>query len=274
MQLGLIAGQGSYPATVLREARKPENGVGRLVVAAFEGETDPAWVGDADAVAWFRVGQLGALLKFFRTEGVDRAIMAGQITPGRLFDLRPDWKALMLLARLKKRNAESLFGAVAGALEKEGVVLLPATTFMDSHLAGEGWIAGPRRDRRVRRDVEFGWPIAKAVSRMDIGQSIVVKKGTVLAVEGYDGTNATIKRGGALGKGEATLIKVSKPEQDMRFDVPVIGPQTLETAATAGVDTIICETKKTLLLEREALRQLAEERKLTIWGCRDSGTPE
>jgi DUF1009 family protein len=266
IKLGLIAGKGRYPETVMQQAMRPENGVSRLVVAAFEGETDPDWVAGADAVEWFRVGQLGKLLKFFREQEVTAAIMAGQITPGRLFDLRPDFKALLLLARLRKRNAETLFGAVAEALEEAGVQLLPATTFMDDFLAGEGLLAGPGRKKRIARDIEFGWPLAKQVSALDIGQSIVVKQGTVLAVEGYDGTNATIERGGRLGGGGSTLIKVSKPHQDMRFDVPVIGPQTLDVCADAGVDVIVCETKKTLLLEVERLRQLAQEKQITLWG--------
>ncbi len=245
---------------------RPERGIQRVVVAAFEGETDPDWVGKADAVEWFRVGQLGKMLRFFRQEQVDAALMAGQITPGRLFDLRPDMKALMLLARLRKRNAETLFGAVADAIEEAGVRLLPATTFMEDYLAGTGCLAGPERKRRVSRDFEFGWHLAKQVSALDIGQSMVVKRGTVLAVEGYDGTDATIQRGGELGGGGSTLIKVSKPGQDMRFDVPVIGTRTLEVCAAAGVDVIICEAKKTLLLEVETLRQLSQDKQISLWG--------
>lgn len=254
---------------------RPERGVGRVVVAAFEGETNPDWVDQADAVEWFRVGQLGKLLRFFRQEQVEAAMMAGQITPGRLFDLRPDMKALMLLARLRRRNAETLFGAVADAIEEAGVRLLPATTFMEDYLAGTGHLAGPERKRRVARDYEFGWPLAKQVSALDIGQSIVVKRGTVLAVEGYDGTDATIERGGQLGGGGSTLIKVSKPAQDMRFDVPVIGTRTIEACAASGVDVILCEAKKTLLLEVETLRQQAQDKQITLWGCEsgEDGSP-
>lgn len=261
--LGLIAGKGLYPQMVLDAARKAE--AGRICVAAFEGETAPELASAGDAACWMRVGQLGRLLDFFRREGVDRAIMAGQITPGRLFDLRPDIKALMLLARLKERNAESLFGAVAGALADAGVTLLPATTYLEDNLAPAGWVAGPKPGRHLAREVAFGWPIAKQISALNIGQTLVVKKGTVLAVEGYDGTNATIRRGGGLAPG-AVLLKVAKPGQDMRFDVPVIGPDTVRIAAESAIAAIVVETGKTLLLGLDEIRALAQKHGVTITG--------
>src|SRR5690606_14214275 len=213
-----------YPRLVLESARR--QGV-RVVVAAFEGETANELAESGDEHQWMKLGQLGKLLSFFKKCGVDKAMMAGQITPGRLFDLRPDFKALLLLAKLKRRNAETLFGAVADELGKNGIELLPATTYLDDCLAVEGLIAGPKPGRSFFNDLEVGWPVAKANSELDVGQSVVLKKGTILAVEGYDGTNDTIRRGGLLGKGGAMLIKVSKPRQDMRFDVPVIGPDTI-----------------------------------------------
>ncbi|GAB4243285.1 MAG: UDP-2,3-diacylglucosamine diphosphatase LpxI [Candidatus Methylacidiphilales bacterium] len=262
--LGLIAGKGLYPRLVLEEARK-RPGI-RVAVAAFEGETAPDIATAADAHQWLRVGQLGALLTFFRQVGVTHALMAGQITPKRLFDLRPDFKALLLLARLKKRNAETLFGAVADALAESGIELLPATTFLEDHLAPIGHIAGPAPSRHVQRDLEFGWPLAKQISAMDIGQTIVIKKGTVLAVEAYEGTNDALRRGGALGGGGATAIKVSKPRQDMRFDVPVLGPDTIRIAAESGVSALVCESQKTLLLDRSTLQRLAREHGVSVLG--------
>jgi DUF1009 family protein len=261
--LGLIAGKGIYPRLVLEAARQA--GVSRVCVAAFEGETAPELAAAGDVACWMRVGQLGRLLDFFRREGVDRAIMAGQITPGRLFDMRPDLKALLLLARLKERNAESLFGAVAGALAEAGVELLPATTYLEDLLAPPGWIAGPRGGRHLQRDIAFAWPILKQIAALNIGQSLVVKKGTVLAVEGYDGTNATIRRGGALAPG-AVLLKAAKPGQDMRFDVPVIGPDTVRIAAESGIAAIVVETGKTLLLGLDEIRALAQKHGITVTG--------
>lgn len=262
--LGLIAGKGLYPRLVLDQARK--HAPIRIVLAAFEDETDPALTAAADVHRWLRVGQLGALLAFFKDQGVTHALMAGQITPKRLFDLRPDFKALLLLARLKKRNAETLFGAVADALAAESIELLPATTFLDDYLAPAGHFAGPTPSKQARFDLAFGWPIAKQISALDIGQTIVVKKGTVLAVEAYEGTNDTLRRGGSLGSGHATAIKVAKPRQDMRFDVPVIGPDTLRIAAQHGISTLIVEAQKTLLLDEGKLQQIAREHGITLLG--------
>ena len=262
--LFLIAGNGSYPRLAVKGAR--EAGVATIVAAAFEGETDPALAGFVDEIHWMRVGQLGRLMDAAKKSGATVSMMAGQIAPGNLFDLRPDFHALLLLAKLKERNAESLFGAIAGELEKAGVPLLLATTFLEKHLASEGLIAGPKPKSRILEDITYGLGIAKEVSRLDIGQTVVVKKGTVLAVEGFDGTDSTIRRGGELGRGEAVVVKVSKPRQDMRFDVPVIGPKTLETAAAAGVTAIAMEAGRTLLLEVEHLHELATQHNITLWG--------
>ncbi len=154
---------------------------------------------------------------------------------------------------------------MAGALEKAGVRLLPATTFLEEFLPAAGLVAGPKPSKSHLRDMEFAWPIAKEVSRLNIGQSVVVKKGTVLAVEGHDGTNETIRRGGALGRGGALLGKVAKPGQDLRFDVPVIGPDTVRICAEAQVDCVMLEAGRTLLLAADEIRQLAAQLRVTIY---------
>ncbi len=194
--------------------------------------------------------------------------MAGQIAPKNLFDLRPDFKALLLLGRLRERNAESLFGAVADELARGGVTLLPATTFLEHLLAPAAHIAGPALGRRKQLDAAFALRIAKAVSALDIGQSVVVKNGTVLAVEAFEGTDAAIRRGGTLAgpKGGGMLAKVSKPRQDLRFDVPVIGPRTLETAAEARLEAVVVEAGRTLLLELDTLRELAARHRISVVG--------
>ena len=262
--LGIIAGNGTYPFALVKSARAA--GVAHIVAAAFENETDPALTSQVDEIEWMRVGQLGRMIKTFSSRKVGRVIMAGQIAPGNLFDLRPDLKAFLVLAKLKERNAESIFGAIGDELAKVGVELLPATTYMEDHLAGAGVFAGPRLSRREESDVRYGLNIAKEVSRLDIGQTVVVKGGTVLAVEGFDGTNATIRRGGALGKGEAVVVKVSKPNQDFRFDVPVIGPATLEAAAEAQIRVIAVESGRTLVMEREQLAETAARLKISLSG--------
>jgi DUF1009 family protein len=260
--LGIIAGNGRYPVLVAEAARA--RGVKRLVVAGFSGETGPEVEKLADVYTRLRVGQLGALCGFFREQKISQAMMAGQIAPGNLFDLRPDMKALLLLAKLRERNAESIFGAIAEELRRAGVELLPATTFLEESVPGAGHIAGPELSRREREDVAFGFRIAKEVSRLDIGQSVLVKKGTVVAVEAFEGTDAAMERGGRLGQGGVVLVKVSKPQQDFRFDVPVVGTRTLEKAREAGVRVIACEAGRTLLLDRAAVIELAERWKISL----------
>ena len=262
--LFLIAGSGRYPGLVIEEARRA--GVRKVVAAVFEKETAPATIEAADSIHTMRVGQLGKLLDAARASGAACAIMAGQIAPKNLFDLRPDLKALVLLARLERRNAETLFGEVARQLASVGVELLPATTFLDAHLAKPGLIAGPALKKRALADISFGFSIAKETSRMDIGQSVVVKNGTVLAVEAFEGTDDCLARGGALGRGGAILVKVNKPGQDMRFDVPVIGLRTVERAAASGVAVLAIEAGSTLLLDAPEVGKAAAAAGISLYG--------
>jgi UDP-2,3-diacylglucosamine hydrolase len=260
--LGIIAGNGVYPKILAAAARKA--GVTRIVAAAFTDETDSSIDKQADTVEWLRVGQLGRLLKFFREQKVHQAIMAGQIAPKNLFDLRPDVKALVVLAKLKQRNAESIFRAIADQLQKIDVDLLPATTFLEDQLASKGLIAGAKLSRAEEEDVDLGWKVAKEIARLDIGQTVIVKNGTVLAVEAFEGTNDAIKRGGALAREGAIMIKVAKPNQDMRFDVPVVGVETIKVAAEAKLRVVAVESGKTLLLERDKVVDLVQRAKISL----------
>lgn len=260
--IALIAGNGIYPETFITAARKA--GVQRLVVAAFLNETKPEIEKLVDAIEWFRVGQLGKMIAFFKKQQIQQVVMVGQIAPKNLFDLRPDLRLLMMLARIKQRNAETLFGGIADELAKDGVSLLPATTFLESLMPAAGHVMGPQIKKRRWEDAQYGFKIAKESSRLDIGQTVVVKNGTVLAVEAFEGTNEAVKRGGAMGRGGATMVKVSKPNQDMRFDVPVIGPDTIRNAALAGVDLIALEAGKTLLLGFDEIERECQTSKITI----------
>jgi len=260
--LGIIAGNGVYPRLLADAARKA--GVRKIIAAAFTGETDPVLAKHVDLIEWMRVGQLNHLLKFFNLNKVHYAIMAGQIAPKNLFDLRPDWKALLLLGKLKERNAESIFAAIADELTRIDVELLPATTFLEDSLATAGLIAGTKLSRQEEEDVDLGWNIAKEIARLDIGQTVIVKNGTVVAVEAFEGTNEAIRRGGALAREGAVMVKVAKPNQDMRFDAPVIGVETIRVAAEAKLRVIAVEAGKTLLLERKAIADLAAQSKLSI----------
>jgi DUF1009 family protein len=262
-KIGIIAGNGSYPATFARAARAA--GVGRLIATGFKGETEVSLAEEVDVLEWMRVGQLSKMIRFFQREGVGKAVMVGQIAPKNLFDLRPDLRTVKLLARLKEKNAETIFGGIADELEKEGIVLLPATTYLDELLPAVGQVCGPELGGEGLQDAEFGFRIAKEMSRLDIGQTVVVKNGTVLAVEAFEGTNEAILRGGKLGRGKATMVKVSKPDQDLRFDVPVIGLTTIEMAVDAGISTVVVEAGGTLVLDRDKIEALCLEKKVTVF---------
>jgi hypothetical protein len=241
-------------------------GVKRIVACAFENETSEDLAGLVDQIELMRVGQLGRMLRFLKASGARQAVMSGQIAPKNLFDLRPDIKALLLLGKLRERNAESIFGAIADLMQEAGVELIAATSYMEEALAPGGLVAGPAPSRKTLVDLEFGMRIAKETSRLDIGQTVVVKRGTVLAVEAFEGTNAAVLRGGQLGKKEASMVKVSKPRQDLRFDVPVIGPVTIQIAAEAMLTAVGVEAGKTLILERDRLEQLAARHSISVVG--------
>ena len=260
--IGIIAGNGIYPETFIAHARKA--GVKKLAMCAFENETQSENADKVDAIEWVRVGQLSKMIKFFKREGVHHCVMVGQIAPKNLFDLRPDIRTLLMMARLKQRNAETLFGGIANELKKDDIELLPATTFLEELMPAPGLVAGPTFKKRRQDDIDYGFQIAKESSRLDIGQTVVVKNGTVLAVEAFEGTNECVKRGGSLGKGGATMVKVSKPNQDMRFDVPVVGPATIQTAASAGVDVIGVEARKTIILAKDEVEKLCQTLKVSL----------
>jgi hypothetical protein len=262
--LGLIAGSRSLPLALAREARK--RGVKRLIAVAFEHETSPELAGLVDEVTWVRVGQLTKLIEAFTRRGVRYCVMAGQVAPKNLFELRPDLRALGLLLRVKEKNAHTLFGAVADELGRAGVELIPATPWLQALMAGPGFHLGPKLSEAQRADLAFGLRLAKEVSRLEIGQTVVVKNGAVLAVEAFEGTDACLARGGSLAgpKGGAVAVKVAKEHHDMRFDIPCIGPQTLETCAAAGVAVLAVEAGKTLVLEREAVEQLARKKRVAV----------
>ena len=260
--VGVIAGRGIFPATFVEAARK--KGV-RIVMAAFKGETESEVAEEVDAVEWFRVGQLAKPIKFFQQEEVAECVMIGQITPGRLFDLRPDLRVIKILASLSERNAETMFRAVADELGKEGIDVLPSTTYLEEYLPAPGPVFGPELDEAGLIDAAYGMRMAKEVSRLDIGQSVVVRDGTVLAVEAFEGTNKCIRRGGDLGRGKnVKLVKVSKPRQDLRFDVPVVGPDTILACREAGVSTVVIEARQTLVLGIREVQKLCETHRVSL----------
>lgn len=241
-------------------------GVRRIVAVGFEGETDPALVSLVDEIVWVKVGQLSKMISAFTDRNISQCVMLGQIAPRNLFDVRPDLRAMGLLLKLKERNAHTIFGAIANELQKDGVQLVEATPWLQPLMPGAGFRLGRKLTDEQRADVEYGYRIAKEISRLEVGQIVVVKEGTVLAVEGFEGTDKCLARGGELaGKnGGAVAVKVAKVNHDMRFDVPCIGAKTLETCAQAGVAVLALESGRSLVLEQELCASLAEKHKLSI----------
>jgi len=257
--LGMIAGNRSLPLEFARHARAA--GVKKLVAVAFENETDPALAKWIDEIIWLRVGQLTKMLAAFTDRGIRQCVMVGQIAPKNLFDVRPDLRAMTLLFKLKERNAHTIFGAIADELKKEGVELIDATPWLAPLMPGKGFHLGPEFSAGQQADVAFGYRIAKEVSRLEIGQTVVVKNGAVLAVEGFEGTDKCLARGGELaGKdGGAVAVKVAKEKHDLRFDIPCLGARTFEVCAAARISALAVESGKALLLEREACERLANK---------------
>ncbi len=262
--LGLIAGSRSLPFMLARQARAM--GVKRLVAVAFDGETDPGLADLVDDIVWLKVGQLSRMIRAFNDRAVNQCVMVGQIAPSNLFNLRPDLRAAKVLLTLKERNAHTLFGAIADELGKDGVELVSAVPWLEPVMPREGYLAGPQPSDAQRADIDFGLRIAKEVSRLEIGQIVVVKDGTVLAVEGFEGTDACLRRGGGLAgkKGGAVAVKVAKKNHDLRFDIPCIGPQTIRSCAESGVSVLALEAGRTLLLEQSECEELARSNKLTV----------
>jgi DUF1009 family protein len=265
--LGLIAGNRSLPLLFARQARVAGSaGALHIVAVAFEGETDPAIASVVDEVVWVKIGQLSKMIAAFTDRKIRQCVMLGQIAPKNLYEVRPDLRAMAVLFKLKKRNAHTIFGAIANELKKDGVELIEATPWLQPLMPGVGFRLGRKLSDEQRADVEFGFNIAKEVSRLEIGQTVVVKEGTVLAVEGFEGTDKCLARGGELaGKdGGAVAVKVSKVNHDMRFDVPCLGPQTLEVCAKSGIEVLAFEAGKSLLLEQETCTALAERHRLVV----------
>jgi len=258
----MIAGKGVYPRVFAESARA--QGVSRLFCVAFEKETDPVIERYVDEVCWLRVGQLRAMLDAFRESGVSQTVMVGQITPTHLFRVRPDTAMIKLLAGLKQRNAETIFGAIGDELCKVGVKLAPASLFMEAAMPEPGPLTTRLPLAAEQDDIELGLMVAKVTSGIDIGQTVVIKEGTILAVEAFEGTDETIRRAGKLGGAGSVVVKVAKRGHDMRFDIPVIGDQTLRTLKKAGATVLAIEARRTILLDREPLIRQAERQGLCM----------
>ena len=275
MRYGLIAGNGRFPFMVVEGARRA--GVS-LSVAAIREETDPEIEREVERLTWVGIGQLGKMIRFFKAEGVEKAIMAGQVKHVQIFSRAiPDARMLKMLLTLPRRNTDSLIGAIAAELAGEGIDLIDSTFFLQDYLPAAGVLTRRKPSASERTDVEYGLELARQIAGLDLGQTIVVRGKACVAIEAMEGTDATIRRAGelmrgtggaqsgaSLSTGPLTVLKLSKPDQDMRFDVPVIGVPTIETMISAGAACLCISAGKTLMFDRDELLKIADKNKIAI----------
>lgn len=275
MRYGLIAGNGRFPFMVVAGARRA--GVS-LSVAAIREETDPTIEQEVDRLVWVGIGQLGKMIRFFKSEGVEKAIMAGQVKHVQIFSRAvPDARMLKMLLKLPRRNTTSLIGGIAAELASEGIDLIDSTYFLQDSLPALGTLTRRKPSSAERADIEYGLEVAGQIAQLDLGQTIVVRGKACVAIEAMEGTDATILRagelisghGGARGRtnlssGPLTVLKLAKPDQDMRFDVPVVGIPTIQAMVQAAATCLCLNAGKTLMFDREDMLALADKNKISI----------
>jgi DUF1009 family protein len=262
MKIGLIAGSGQFPILFSKKARSKGFSI---YAVAFQKETDPDLKNYVEAIEWLHLGQLKRLIKFFHKHAVNQAVMMGAIKKTRMFrDVKPDLKTISIVLDLKHTHDDGVLSTFAGVLEKEGIAIKSSTFLLPELLAKEGCWTKRKPSRSENADIELGWNLAKEIGRLDIGQCIVVGGGSVLAVEAIDGTDATIKRGGRLGNGTAVVVKVSKPNQDIRFDVPAVGSQTIEVMHASNTPVLAVEAGKAVVFDRREMIALADQYEISI----------
>lgn len=270
-KIGLIAGCGQFPLLFARAAQKKG---WHVVAAAYRDETDPQLAGHVACLEWFYLGQIKRLIKYFHKNDVHTAVMIGGITKTRMFtNVRPDIKAISLLAGMRHTHDDAMLRAFADLLEKEGIRIGSSTLLLPELLAPAGIWTRRKPSRAEKEDIRVGWKIAKEVGRLDIGQCVVAAGGTILAVEAIEGTDACIKRGGKLGKGNAVVVKVCKPSQDTRFDVPAVGLGTIETMNEAKARVLAIEAGKAVVFDRNEMVAQADRHGIAIIALSD-GEPD
>lgn len=267
MKIGLIAGGGSFPLEFARAAGKKGK---KVYAAAYHGAADPDLDDSVYSIKWLYLGEIEKLVRFFNENGVRETVIMGGVNKRIMFsDIKPDATALALIAGLTETHDDTLLRRFADCLEQRGIMVRSSTFLLPELLAPDGCWTKAKPDAAQQVDIAIGWKAAKAIGRLDIGQCVVVEKGTVLAVEAIDGSDATIVRGGRLGGGQAVVVKVSKPHQDMRFDVPAVGPATVQTMRDAGVKVLAIETGKTVVFDREKMVAMADEAVIVIVAFRE-----
>lgn len=261
--IGIVAGGGQFPALVARGAREAGMGV---VMCGFHGHTDPALASLADQFSMLHLGALNRLIEFFRSHGVRRLCFAGAISKPRALDLRPDFRAAKVLFRLRSKGDDVLLRAVMDELQSEGLAIVQAAELVPGLRGPDGVVSRRQPTEEEWADLRYGWPIAAAIGRLDIGQCIVVKRGMVVAVEGLEGTDALLRRGAELGGAGCVAIKIVKPGQDERIDLPAIGAATMRTLVDGGYSCLAYHSGKTLFFDREEALALADAHSLAVVG--------
>ena len=266
-RIGIIAGGGQFPYLFAEAAKK----AGReVVIIGHKGESHPDLEAVADRFCWVKLGQLGKIIKFFQNEKVEETVFLGTITKTRIFrDVLPDLKGISLWNKIDVRQDDSILRAFAGELEKEGIKVLDSTLYLQHLLFPAGILTCKKPTAGQRRDIDFGFQMARAIGKLDIGQCVVVRDMAVVAVEAIEGTDATIKRGGALAREKAVVVKVKKPDQDFRFDLPAIGPKTIESMLQARAAVLAVEAGQALLFDRETVISQAEKAGIVVVGVQE-----
>jgi DUF1009 family protein len=266
-KIGLIAGNGNFPIAFARAAK--EKGL-QVIAVAHEGETLPELAQLVDVIFWVKVGQLGKIINIFKEQGVVDVLLAGGIKKTRLFsNTMPDMRGMALLAKMVHKKDDSLLRAVAEELESEGMAVRESTLYLDNIVAQRGILTKRKPSKEERRDIEFGWQMAKEIGRLDIGQTVVVKDQVILAVEAIEGTDESIRRGGKLCGQGAVVVKVCKPQQDLRFDLPAIGTQTIKSMLEVKASCLAVEAGKTIVIERESVITEADRAGISIIALQD-----
>ena len=266
--IGLIAGGGQFPLLFAEAARARGR---RVVAVAHVNETLPELEQQADVTCWVKLGQLGRIIKYFRQEGVNETVFAGTITKTRIFhDVLPDFKGLTLWNKIDIRLDDAILRAVAQTLEEEGIRVIASTCYLDHLFFPQGLLSRKKPSTAQLEDIRFGWSIARAVGRLDIGQCVVVRDRSVLAVEAIEGTDAAIRRGGELAGSGAVVVKLKKPDQDFRFDLPATGEKTIATLAAVKGAVLAVEAGQSLLFDRAAMVRAADRAGIVVIGlCED-----
>lgn len=262
--IGIIAGGGQFPLLFAESARKQGF---KIFAAAHKSETDAALDGLVDSLQWVKLGQLGRIIDFFKANGVEKTVFTGSITKVNIFrDVRPDLKGLGLWNKIDIKQDDAILRAVADRLEEDGIKVVAATDFVPELLFPQGILTRKKPSKDQISDIAFGWKTARAIGSLDIGQCVVVRNQTVLAVEAIEGTDAAIIREGSLGREKAVVVKLRKPNQDLRFDLPAVGGQTIQSMRDVNAGVLAVEAGYSLFFDRESVVRTANEAGIVIVG--------